>query len=367
MNNVLITGSMGIVGSQLISHYLKKTDFNIFAGFHQGALKNKIDDWVAGMKVTERMTVVPLEITSPMLGLESSSLSRIRSQTTHIIHAAATTRFDLPIEKARAINVLGTEHVLQLAEVCSNLQQIGLASTVFVAGKRTGMIKEEELTHQEGFVNTYEQSKYEMEQLAHTYYGKLPVAIYRFSTILGNSKTGYVRHFTAPHHALRLMYLGLASMIPGKPDYSVDLIPSDVAGEIFFRLFQEHFSEQKTYHIVAGEQKSYQLQQLIDQTYLLLGQMNPTWAAKNYPKPSITNSQAFDLFLESARQAGNPMIVAVLTALSHFAHQLGLPKTFSCENTRIKLPEYDKLMPEINQYYDKVVAYCLKTNWGKNL
>lgn len=360
-----------MVGRDLVPLFLKNTDWEIYLLVHdQGAsletenLLKTFFELASDQQFLKRVHLLSGDITKENLGIVGEA---IESKITHIIHAAATTRFDLPLEEARRINVTGTDHVLRFAEKCQNLKQFGFISTAYVSGKRVGTIYENGERHHDGFVNSYEQSKYEAEEMIESRKGKVPSAIYRLSTILGDSITGKVLHFTAPHQSLRIMYLGLASMVPGTPDYSVDLIPSDYTALTLFKLFSEHFQEGQIFHITAGKQKSYTLKELIDESFQYLGKFDPSWEKRHYPKPTIASVEAFELFLESVRAADNQLLRGVVSALGNFAHQLTYPKKFDISNLLAALPEYEKDLPDIREYYSKVVQYCLKTNWGKNV
>src|ERR1700732_4694965 len=103
------------------------------------------------------------DLTKDRLGLPSPVYAGLAGSVDGIIHAAATTRFDLSLADARKANVLATKHLVRFAGRCRHLARFALLSTVFVSGRRQGRILESERVHTAGFVNTYEQSKYEAE------------------------------------------------------------------------------------------------------------------------------------------------------------------------------------------------------------
>ncbi len=372
MNSVFITGGTGTIGRELIKSFLRKTQYTIFVlvhtlgfGVEKTVLLKEILDSDFLPEYERRVCFIYGDITLPLLGISKEEHTKITKEVTFIIHSAASTRFDLSLDDARRINVEGTKNMIQFALDCSQLQKFGFLSTVYVSGKRTGVILEKDINHDAGFVNTYEQSKYEAEHLFQDV--SFPTAIYRLSTVVGDSNTGRVIHYTAPHQTLRIMYLGLASMIPGTPEYSVDLISSDYSAQIIVMLFQEHFSSGQIFHIVSGKKHSYTLQKLIDESFAYLAHFNPEWGMRHYPKPIIASEKAFNLFIESIEQANNPLMRGVLLAIKHFAHQLYYPKEFDTVLLRTCLNDYESGLPEIGKYYPKVVEYCLKTHWGKNV
>ncbi|PIS04767.1 MAG: hypothetical protein COT81_04755 [Candidatus Buchananbacteria bacterium CG10_big_fil_rev_8_21_14_0_10_42_9] len=372
-STILITGATGMIGRCLTEKILDQTDMWVVLLVHKQGEDLSKKDFVKKFlnnknspDVLKRIEIVSGDIVEPQLS-KKLQLSQLASKITHVFHLAASTRFDLDLQVARSINVVGTQNILEFAKQCPNLLQFGFASTAYVSGKRTGTVMENEYRHSDGFVNSYEQSKYEAEELIIKHWDDIPAAIYRFSTIIGDSQTGGVSHFTAPHQSLRLMHLGLASMIPGTPEYKVDLIPTDYAVETTFQLFINKFQASTLYHIVSGNDKSFTLQEMIDESYKCLANFDPVWEKRQYPKPVITSESAFNLFLDSAKQAKNPFIHKVMSAMQHFAHQLNYPKEFDMTNTILALPDYQKQLPHIGEYYSRVVKYCLEVGWGKKI
>jgi thioester reductase-like protein len=369
-DKILITGGLGMMGRKISSLLMQNTKADIYLLIHkQGSSSDKEKILLAlslpsKKEFRERLKIIKGDITKPRLGMEKADYQDVTDNITHIIHAAASTRFDLPIEEARKINVIGTKNVALLAKKCSRIRQFGFLSTAYISGKRIGSIKEAELEHTAEFVNTYEQSKYEAEILLKDFSNDFPISVYRLSTVFGDSKTGKVSHFIAPHQAVRMMYLGLASMLPGTPDYSVDLISSDYTASTIFDLYWKNFKQNQTFHITHGNQ-SFTLKEIIDESYKQLAIADPKWSLRNYPKPAIVSGEAFDLFMNSATAANNPILQKTLNALNHFAHQLLYPKKFNRSNLIAVLPDYEKRLPPIQEYYGKVIQYCIKTKWGK--
>jgi thioester reductase-like protein len=369
-DKILITGGLGMVGREISSLLMQKTEADIYLLIHNQGSESDKEKILSSLSLPikkeflERLKIIKGDVTKSKLGIEKTDYQYVITNATHIIHAAASTRFDLPIEDARKINVNGTKNVALLAKNCDNLRQFGFLSTAYISGKRIGEIKEKELEHKAGFVNTYEQSKYEAEILLKDFSNNFPISIYRLSTVFGDSKTGKVSHFIAPHQAIRMMYLGLASMLPGTPDYSVDLISSDYTASTIFNLYWKNFKPNQTFHITHGKQ-SFTLKEIIDESYKQLAIADPEWSLRNYPKPSIVSGDTFDLFMNSATAANNPILQKTLNALNHFAHQLLYPKKFDRVSLLAVLPDYEKDLPAIQDYYGKVIQYCIKTKWGR--
>lgn len=360
---IFVTGASGMVGRDLVPYLLHHSDANLVLLSHHAALGGASGR--LSFAATSRVRVVRGDVRRPELGFASNDRDMIRRSATHILHAAACTRFDQPLDDIRATNVVGTRHVIDLARRCNRLDQIGYVSTAYVSGRRTGLIREDELGHQAGFVNTYEQSKYEAESLLASLRTNLPIAVYRLSTIFGDSRTGEVHNMTAPHLAIKIIHHGLASLMPGLPHYRVDLIPGDFAAATVGRLFLSGFEAGQTYHITANPDKSYSLAELVDAVFETFAELEPGWGMRQYPKPVFSSPDSFSAFMHTAEQAKNPVIHGVLRSMQHFAHQLTCPKVFDRANVKRVIPSYDDDVPDIRAYCRKVIRYCLETRWGK--
>lgn len=314
----------------------------------------------------DRVRFLVGDVTAANLGMPDAPYQDLARTVTHFLHAAASTRFDLPLAEARRVNVGGTARVIDLARRCDHLERFGFVSTAYVAGRRTGIITERERRHDAGFVNTYEQSKYEAEALLDAAWATLPIAVYRPSTVLGDSRTGRVGHFTAPHHALRVMHLGLAGMLPGDPADRVDLVPADHVAETLARLFIDGFAPGQVFHLTAPVAKSYTLAEIVAESDRFLAELDRAWARRRYPTPVFASADAFELFARSAEEADNPLLHGVLGALRRFVGQLAHPKRFDRTTLRHAIPDYDDRLPDVRTYYRAVVAYCLRTGWGRH-
>jgi thioester reductase-like protein len=363
---LFVTGSTGMAGREITRRLLLETDCQLTLLVHdQGRnlsrerLLRELFRLEPTRAMIRRLHLIRGDLAHDRLRIPNDSYRRLAVGTHGIIHAAAATRFDLALIEARRLNVTTTRNVLRFAGECRNLRQLAFLSTAFVSGRRHGPILESERAHTAGFVNTYEQSKYEAEEVVET--SRLPYTIYRLSTLVGDSQTGYTSRFTTPHQALRIMHLGLASLVPGLADYSVDLIPTDWAAATIVNLFLNRFQAGQVVHLVAGVARSYTLAQVIDESYDRLGQLDPAWRARHYPKPAISTQAAFQLLVRSSEQAKDPTMIAVLGTLKYFTEQFSYPKQFAATNLDGADPA-----PDIRDYYGRVVAYCLRTRWGRS-
>jgi long-chain acyl-CoA synthetase len=300
------------------------------------------------------------------LGLVPAVREALSREVTDILHCAAATQFTLPLEEARAANVGGTRSLLEFASGCRSLQRVGCFSTVYVAGRSTGRITEEDLEDGgAGFVNSYEQSKNEMEWEVRARMADLPLGVYRLSTLIGDSTTGGVPAYNAFHHALRLLYHGLAPMVPGDRAHPVDLTAVDYVSDAACWLFQNRFEAGRTYHLCSGPAASCTLDELIDAVVDAFHRFRPEWRRRSIEKPAIVSLPTYELFVRSVEEAGNAVLLAATRAVQSFAYQLAYPKTFDTARTEAALEGSGLRPPPVLEYLPAVVRTCIETGWGE--
>lgn len=93
--------------------------------------------------ISEKVTPVPGDITLVDFGIEDPNLKEEMWRDIDIVvNAAATTNFDERYDTALLINTLGTKHVFNFTNKCSNLKMCIHVSTAYVSGEREGIILE---------------------------------------------------------------------------------------------------------------------------------------------------------------------------------------------------------------------------------
>ena len=311
----------------------------------------------------------PLDITSKKIEFIEADITNeiqitgeMRGRVTTILHAAAETKFSAALDAARRVNVEGLGNIVNLASRCPKLDRFVHLSTVYIAGKRIGHIHEHELSHMAGFVNAYEQSKFEAEELLRANAGHLPVMIYRLSTILGDSMTGQVTKTNAIHQALRFFYHSLAPMLPGTPETPVDLISLDYAVAAVAALLRGNGAAGKTFHICAGAD-AMPLGELLVSARECFLRNRPQWRKRAIEMPALVSLQTFDLFVQSVEQIGNPALQQSVAATKYFAPQLSFPKIFDDAGCSGALVGSGTKRPVLREYFPRVVEYLINEKW----
>ncbi|MFE2866565.1 SDR family oxidoreductase [Embleya sp. NPDC059259] len=172
---VAITGATGFLGLHLLRELLDRHR-TITVLSHAGSC-GALDRIRAFLEVIaapdelvrrlpERLRIVETDLTLPRLGLPRADFATLADSLDAIWHCAGDRRVDAGAAELRAVNVEGTRHLLELAEIGRRRPRVLHISTAYVAGaRREGTVKEELRDDAGGFENDYERSRYEAEVL----------------------------------------------------------------------------------------------------------------------------------------------------------------------------------------------------------
>ena len=229
---LFITGFPGFIADRLLER-LAKYDCRFLLLVQPPFLARARDEIarIAGLtgKPVEQFQIVEGDITHAELGLSPLDAAEVREETTRVFHLAAI--YDLAVARQLAlhVNMVGTMHVLQFAQLMPNLRHFHYVSTCYVAGKREGVILETELRHDAGYRNFYEESKYLAEMEAESAKKVLPITIHRPAVVCGDSKTGETTKYDGVYYLIHylLRWPKLSSVNIGNREVSLNLVPVD--------------------------------------------------------------------------------------------------------------------------------------------
>ena len=179
---------------------------------------------------SSNFSIVEGDITKPQLGLAKIEQDQVRGEATSLFHLAAIYDLAVTREVAQLVNVQGTRNVNDFAKAIRNLRRYHYVSTCYVAGKRRGLIREDELQHADGFRNHYEESKHMAEREVDALKTELPVTIHRPSVVCGDSHSGETAKYDGIYyliHYLRKWPRGLTLLNIGNRDVRLNLVPID--------------------------------------------------------------------------------------------------------------------------------------------
>ena len=342
---LFLTGATGLVGSGVLARMLRADP-----ALRVAALVRDPAAWAH----VDRVTPVAGDLRAPGLGLAADVRARLARDVTMVLHAAADVVFSRPLDVARATNVEGTRRVVELAQECPRVERIVYVSTAFVAGRRTGAIPEAGLdgTAARGWVNAYEQSKWEAEAVVRA--AAVPWIILRSSTIVCDDPTGSVTQYNAVHHAVRLLRRGLVPMMPSAAGSNVDVVPADYVTRAIAALAVRQDLAARTIHLCAGT-GAIALSDLLALTWNVFAR-DSAWRRKGFAEPLLTDLATYTLLERSIDETGDDVLRRASRGLSHFAPQLAYPKLFVTAGADALL---DTPAPPVGEYWPRVVEHVV--------
>jgi long-chain acyl-CoA synthetase len=370
--NFFITGGTGLVGTNLIPRILARfpgsTITLLVRGENDAEATSRAEAIAAHIAAGGGIPDAPARIrglrgdaTLDRLGLAPSELDRLERETTYIIHGAATTRFDHPIDEARAINCGGTKTILSIAQRCvarGRLKRLVYIGTSSVSGQRAGTITEDELETGQTFFNTYEQSKCESERIVRDHADRIPTVIFRPSIIIGDSRTGRTSSFNVIYIPLRLLQRGLLSFVPGTPRTRMDLVPIDWVDDVMVHIMGKDEANGKVCHVTAGPDRAALLEEVV------LGATAYFDARAPLKKPRTMEFVTKQEF-QRRRSLTRGREEALLNQLDTLLPYVSVDRLFNSRNTDDLLRGSGITFPVYNEYQERILAYCLRSNWGK--
>ncbi|MGN0144842.1 MAG: SDR family oxidoreductase [Clostridium sp.] len=263
MNNVLITGSTGSIGFNLLRKLLENTDDYFYLLIRANKnntseerifnlLKQKYDEKTLDSYM-KRIQVISGNITESKFSLDEKQFNSLAENINYIYHSAASISFTLPLDEARKINLTGTQNVLELAEKCfelGNLKHFYHISTSYVLGDCRKLFYENQLDIGQHFNNTYEQTKFETELLVHKYIdNKFPITIFRPSIVGSDYNTGEITKSNIIFDFIKRLCQGRLKEVICDNDSSLNIIPMDFVIDAIFKISQNDDCLGKTYNL----------------------------------------------------------------------------------------------------------------------
>jgi len=305
-----------------------------------------------GIAEAAHVTALPGDVTGSNLGTSLSALSDV----THVIHCAATVSFDHPLDEARRINVGGTRNVLDVCRRLRRLERLDAVSTCYVAGRRSDVVQEPDLSDAHGFNNTYEQTKYESELELRAAMGDVPIAIHRPSIVVGDSRTGKTGAFKVLYWPLKVIARGWLPVVPYDPQAQLDIVPVDYVTSAILELSRDPSTVGSTYHLAAGPGRDTTLGTLAEHLSTRFGRrmplrVRPMWWQR-VVRPALMMMPA-------------PALRRTLETGLVYRPYLQMRLRFDTTLTRGKLEPRGVRCPRVVDYIDTIVDAAIASDFGK--
>ncbi len=356
--SVLLTGATGFVGMELLARYLERTDRHVLAVVRAGSdesARERIDDVLVNLfgdragRYGGRVTALSGDMTEPRLGLDPERWNWLAAESTMIVHCAASVSFGLSLEEARAINVEGTRRMLELAaraQASGGLERYAQVSTAYVAGTHAGRFSESDLDVGQDFNNSYEQSKFESEQLVRSRPG-IPFTVFRPSIVVGDRHSGWTSAFNVLYWPLRALARGLFPAVPAVASAPVDVVSIDYVADGIYELCESPGGIRQTYHLTAGAEAS-SIAEIAD---LASGYFQQ-------PPPQLLSPAEF---LSTDHGIARSMLEEGAMYFPYFS----VKTTFDDAFTRARLQPAGISVAPLSEYMGRLLDFATRARWGK--
>jgi len=358
--HILITGADGYVGMRLARAYLELTDMPVLLWVRSAndeEFQNKRQRLLQQFgKYDSRVTYGTGDLVreDPFDSIDPSQIGAIA-------HSAAVTKFNVDQDTADKVNIQGTEKLLKFASRCDSLEAFGLLSTVYASGLKTGVITETPFDHAGPFANHYERSKCASETALMREFDHLPWRILRVATIVADDPSGTVSQFNAVHNTLKLLYYGLMSIIPGKPETPLYFVTGDFVTDSVFKLMR-NADNKAIYHVCHTRSESLTLGELVDLAFECFAEQQE-FKTRRILKPLYADVESFDLLGSALDTFGGSIVNQAMSSVSPFARQLFVEKEFRNDKLVSALESYKT--PDERQIIRNTCEYLVQTRWGK--
>jgi alcohol-forming fatty acyl-CoA reductase len=304
---VLLTGCTGFVGKVVLEELLRRRAELGIEAVHllirprRGrTAQERFDRDVATSPCFSRLEPGWRELCHPVsgdivedgLGLDADAAARLAAELTHVIHCAASVRFDLPVAEAAEINIGGALRVLEFAQRCTALQRLVDVSTAYVtphpgagvpvhetlvelpfdveaayASIMAGTADERALLATSRQANTYTLTKCMAEVLLARRRGTVPLTLLRPSIVSACRRypfPGWIDSRAAYAAFISLLGAGYLRVVRFDPNVTPDLVPcDDVAHRILACAFEPAQQQPLLVrHAVSGLENSGRLSDL---------------------------------------------------------------------------------------------------------
>ena len=185
------------------------------------------------------------------LGLTGAQVRQLHAEVHEVHHLAAVAYMGIDAPRMRQLNVEGLREVFELAMGMRQLTRVCVWSTVFVAGARSGVVRETELDDNAQHRNAYESTKAEAERLCRAAMAKLPLTVVRVPLLVGHSKTGEVTRLDGPLMLVQaILSSPTAIPLPTAGHHLLHLAPVDYCAAAALHLTRHPDAVGGTFHLV---------------------------------------------------------------------------------------------------------------------
>jgi thioester reductase-like protein len=300
-----------------------------------------LDDLPADQR--RRVHIVEGDAAAIDLGLSGAEFKALARTVTLIHHAAQVTYLGVDRKTAERVNVGGAQEAVELAATCENLRCLVFHSTAHVSGDRRGVVLEDDLKAGQSFRTVVEETKARAEKIMRAAMDRVPIAVMRPATIVGDSHTGEVDRFDGPYLLILLVVTSppdIALPLPGG-DEPLNLVPIDWVARASVALGRDPRARGRTHHLVDPEPLS--ARRVFELVARAGGRRGPRGSIPTNLAKAVLRAPGLDRIAKSPRAFLETLTTPVSYDARHtdeLLQSLGLPRCPPLESYVDQLVEY---------------------------
>jgi NAD(P)-dependent dehydrogenase (short-subunit alcohol dehydrogenase family) len=252
-----VTGATGFIGRHLVQELVDHREGDIFVLVRAGS-KARIEALTKRWG-SARVHPVTGDLAEDALGVDNEWVAEHAGKIDHFFHLAAI--YDMTADDAanEKLNVGGTRHALQLAELLS-VGCFHQVSSVAAAGDYVGHFDETMFDEGQHLPSPYHRTKYESEKIVRTE-STVPWRVYRPAIVVGDSQTGAMDKVDGPYYFFPVLKRLRDSLPAWLPLVGVDLgdtnvVPVDYVAKAMDHLAHLPDRDGEAFHLVNPEPQS---------------------------------------------------------------------------------------------------------------
>jgi len=187
------------------------------------------------------------------MGLSGPEYRSLAGEVTRVHHCAQIAFPGADRRLAESVNIGGAREAIEFASACVRLECLAFHSTAHVAGDRTGVVSEDDLETGQTFRTVVEETRARAEKIARSAMNRLPIAVMRPATIVGDSQTGEVDRLDGPYLLVLLVVTSppdIALPLPGLGREPLNLVPIDWVARASVAIGRDPRAPGRTFHLV---------------------------------------------------------------------------------------------------------------------
>jgi thioester reductase-like protein len=343
--SVLVTGFPAFTAKRMVAKVLAADPSATIYMLTRNKFADDANEFLTTLPGTHsaRVEIVIGDVCNMDLGLSGSEFQTMANEVTTIHHLAGIYYMGVDKATARRVNVEGTRGVLELAGESKRLRRFCHWSTATVAGKRRGVVLEDELDERQSFHNFYEETKFAAERLAVAAQRRIPITIFRPGLIVGDSQTGEIDKFDGPYYLMVLIATNRLQVhlpLPGRGAAPLPLVPIDYVIDAAYALSVDARAAGRTFHLTDPNPFSAR------RVYELVAERSHTKPPRGFIPKQLARTLLKTPGLEKLARAP-------LAFLESFDHQV----FYNCRQTIELLADTGIRCPAFDSYAEHLVSY----------